>query len=59
MTRPFGPALNAAVNLLTQNLTRDLNQLFSEEAKALELVEGWQANMQTRAWVWPEAPKPE
>jgi len=59
MTKPFGPALIAAVNLLSQGFQRDLHQLFGEEAKALELAEGWQVDMQTRAWVWPEAPKPE
>ena len=40
MTKAFGPALNAAVNLLQQDFSRNLNQLLSEEAKHLGLDEG-------------------
>ena len=57
MNKPFGPALNAAVNLLTGNLQRDLAQLFGEEAKSLGLPDGTQVNMPSREWMLPEEPK--
>lgn len=50
-TRAFAPALNAAVNLLTQAFQRELNQLLDEEAKHLGLAEGWRGDIPKRVWL--------
>jgi hypothetical protein len=54
VNKPFGPALNAAINLLTGNLQREMSLLLNEEAKSLGLEEGTQADIQKREWVTPD-----
>jgi hypothetical protein len=58
VNKSFGPALNAAVNLLAANFQRDVGQIVQEEAKSIGLPEGWQSNIQDRVWVLPDE-KPE
>jgi hypothetical protein len=53
VNKPFGPALNAAVNLLSQQFQQNLNQILNEEAASLGLAEGWQANVEARVWIVP------
>lgn len=53
--QPFAPALETACGLLAQNFQQQLNTLFAGEAKALQLPEGWQVDMQKRHWILPEA----
>ena len=53
VNRPFSPALNAAINLLSQNVQRDMGQILDEEAVSLGLAEGWQANVEARVWIVP------
>ena len=56
--KPFSPAMNAAVNLLSAEYTRQINQLVSEEAESLGLPEGTQADIQARVWQMPDLTKP-
>ena len=59
MNRPFGPAMNASVNLLSAEFTRQINTLVAEEAASLGLPEGTQADIQARVWQMPDLTKPE
>ena len=58
MNRAFGPAMNAAVNLLSQQFQVAVNQLVAEEAASLGLPEGTQADIQARVWQMPDLTKP-
>jgi hypothetical protein len=51
VNKPFGPALNAAITLLSQAFQVQLQRLLSEEAKSLSLAEGTQADLQKREWL--------
>ena len=53
-SKPFGPALNAACNLLSAQFQTTLNQILNEEAVSLGLAEGWQADVPQRVWILPE-----
>jgi hypothetical protein len=57
MNKPFGPALTAAINLLSRNFQRDIGQIFNAEAKSLNLDPGWAADVEHQQWTWPEEPK--
>jgi hypothetical protein len=54
VNKPFGPALNAAVNLLLQATQQNVNAILNEEAKSLGLPEGTTADVAKREWVVPE-----
>lgn len=53
VTKPFGPAMNAAVDALTQEFRTALLNLVAAEAQSLCLPKGTQGNLAKREWQLP------